>query len=96
MGFTTKSRWLTYEHRTTDTIVYIYAGVISIYIAMREFTYYSLNCLDTCAADIRILYMQALSLQNYYRTCGPKFGLEILGVKDLTRRYLYGGKYAGQ
>ena len=65
----------------------------SIRIALN---YAALNGLLVTAADIRNVYLQALSSQKHCITCGKEFGLENVGKRELIRRALYGGKTAGK
>ena len=51
---------------------------------------------DFFAADIRNSFLQAPKSDNNYIICGPEFGLDNIGKRDIIRRALCGRKYAGR
>ena len=96
MDFTRKTRWVLDGHKTPDPIGSTYAGVVSRESVRIALTYAALNDLDVFAADIRNVYLQALSSQKDYIICGPEFGVENIGQTALIHHTLYGGKAAGR
>ena len=48
------------------------------------------------AADVRNAYLQAPTSEKHFIICGPEFGIEDTGNKDLITRSLYGGKCSGR
>ena len=96
MDFTRKARWVLDGHKTAESKISIYAGVVSRKSVRIILTYAALNGVDVAADDIRNAYLQAPSSQCDYIVCGPKFFLENVGKKSLIRRALHGGKTAGR
>ena len=53
MDFTRKARWVLDGHKTDESKIYIYAGVVSRESLRIALTYAALNGADVTAADIR-------------------------------------------
>jgi len=89
MDFTRKARWVLDGHKTPNSIVSTYAGVVSRDSIRIAFTYAAMNGLDVFAADIRNVYLQAPSSQKDYILCGPEFGIENIGKMAQTTMNTY-------
>ena len=56
----------------------------------------ALNGLEVFAGDIRNTILQDLSCDKHCVTCGPKFGIEHEGNRDLIERTVHMCKVAGR
>ena len=74
-----KARWVLDGHNKLSPIGLKYLGVVSRESVRIVFTYAALIRIDVCAADIRNVYLQALSSQTEYIICGPEFGIQNVG-----------------
>ncbi len=95
MDFTRKARWVKDGHKTPDSAMSSFAGVVShdsIHIAL---VHVALLGLPVLGADIQNAYLQALSSEKHFINCGPEFGIENEGRVALIHCALYGGKVAG-
>ena len=84
-----------YDPKTPEPSWSTYAGVISRESIIIALTYALLNNLPVFGYDIQNAYLQALTTEKHYIICGPEFGLENVGKKELIVCALYGGNYAG-
>jgi hypothetical protein len=76
MDFTKKAHWVKDGHKTPDSAMPSFAGVVSrdsIHIAL---THVALLGLPVLEADIHNAYLQAPSLEKHFIICGPEFGIE--------------------
>ena len=96
MDMTRKARLVADGHKTADPIGSTYAGVVSRETVRIAFTYAAFNGLNVMAADIKNAYLTAPTSENFYIICGPEFGSELRGKRDIVRRALYGTKSAGR
>ena len=55
-------------------------------------TYSYLNWLGIISADIQYSYITANNTVKHFIVCGPEFGSENTGGKEIVKRSLYGMK----
>jgi hypothetical protein len=83
MDFTRKVRWVKDGHKTPDSAMSIFAGVVScdsIHIAL---THAALLGLPVLGSDFQNAYLQAPSSKKHFIICGIEFGIENEGLVAL-------------
>jgi hypothetical protein len=96
MDFTWKAQWVKDGHKTPDSTISSFAGIVSQDSIRISLTYAALLGLPVIGADICNAYLQAPSSEKHFIICGPEFGIENEGRVALIWRALYGGKVAGR
>jgi hypothetical protein len=96
MDFTRKARWVKDGHKTLDSAMSSFAGVVSRDSICIALAHVALLGLPVLGADIRNAYLQAPSSEKHFIICGPEFGIENEGRIALIHCALYGDKVAGR
>ena len=88
-----KCRYVAGGHKTPEPTCTTYASVVSRESVRLAFMLASLNGLDILGADAEGAYLNSMSRERLFTTCGPEFG-EFKGRYAIIRRALYGSKSA--
>jgi hypothetical protein len=89
MDFTRKARWVKDGHKSPDSTIASFAGVVSRESIRIGLTYAALLGLPVVGGDIQDAYLQAPSSEKHFIVCGPDFGTENVGRVALICRALY-------
>ncbi len=79
MDFTRKAHWVKDVHKTPDSAMSSFAGVVSCDSIRIALTHAALLGLPVWGANIRNAYLQAPSSEKHFIICGPEFGIENEG-----------------
>ena len=78
-----KAPWVKDGHKTPQSDLSTYAGVVSREGVHIDLTYDAFNGLPVCGCDIQNVYLQAPASEKHYIIFGPEFGLENQGKRAI-------------
>ena len=87
-----KSRWVKYGHRTPESELHAFTGVLSREGILIALTHTDLNDLLFCTCDVQNSYLQAYSSLKNHFICSLEFGLKNAGNRAITLYTLHGSK----
>ena len=84
MDYTQKARWVKDGHKTLDSTMSSYAGVVSRESNRICLTYAALLGLPVIDGNVKNAYLQEPSTEKHFIICVPEFGIENVGKVALV------------